>query len=188
MIEGCRRLRGRTKIFIFSLVNVSGEISSDKLNDKIILKELAWMDDPRILIIPLYVEQQVLKEKGLKIFTTPRSHSVPIDNAMSVDLSELSCKDSGWRLFKRNQGVLKKNSIQNKPNEIGPGEYVFNQWGDVLGITLNNEHLFWMKDLGSRLRANSRTLLGGMFDQGKTQSLLERLIQTYKRLDDALKD
>ena len=69
-----------------------------------------------------------------------------------------------------------------------PREYVFNQRGDVLGITLNNDYLFWMKNLGSRLRAGSRTLLGGNFEEEKTNFQLQRGIEIYKRLDDVLKN
>ena len=172
----------------FSLVNVFGEISSAKLSDKILLKEFAWMDDPRILIIPLYIDPQVLRDNGLKLFTTPASHSVPIENAMSVDLYELSSRNSSWRLFPGNKGLLKNISAQHKFHEMRPREYVFNQRGDVLGITLNNDYLFWMKNLGSRLRAGSRTLLGGNFEEEKTNFHLQRGIEIYKRLDDVLKN
>ena len=37
-----------------SLVSVKGEINRGKLNQPIVVREIAFMDDPRIIIIPLY--------------------------------------------------------------------------------------------------------------------------------------
>ena len=57
-----------------TLVSVTGTISSPKLKEPIIVKEVAFMDDPRILIIPLYVNPTDLrKTTNLEFFNAPQN-------------------------------------------------------------------------------------------------------------------
>ena len=54
-------------------------------------------------------------------------------------------------------------------------DLVFSQKGELLGIMVNNDYAFHVKNLGSRLHSGSRTVLGDAFDAQKTNTLLSSL-------------
>ena len=59
-----------------SLISVKGQISGKKLKSPIPVREIAFMDDPRIIIIPLYLDPQKLVETtDLEIFSAPQTHT-----------------------------------------------------------------------------------------------------------------
>ena len=56
------------------LTEVSGQISSPKLKNAIEVKEVAFMDDPRILIVPLYINPKELeKTSEIEVFNAPQN-------------------------------------------------------------------------------------------------------------------
>ena len=56
------------------LTEVSGQINSPKLNNAIEVKEVAFMDDPRILIVPLYINPKELeKTSEIEVFNAPQN-------------------------------------------------------------------------------------------------------------------
>ena len=57
-----------------SLVSVKGEINSEKLNQPISIREIAFMDDPRIIIIPLYLDPKKLVDTNdIEIFSAHKN-------------------------------------------------------------------------------------------------------------------
>ena len=57
----------------------------------------------------------------------------------------------------------------------GKGDLVFSQKGELLGIMVNNDYAFHVKNLGSRIHNGSRTVLGESFDSVKTNPLMASL-------------
>ncbi|MEK9633367.1 MAG: hypothetical protein VW622_05965, partial [Opitutae bacterium] len=56
------------------LIKVSGSIASPKLKTPIPVKEIAFMDDPRILIVPLYVNPvELRKSSSIELFGSPKN-------------------------------------------------------------------------------------------------------------------
>ena len=57
-----------------SLVSVKGEITAEKLKQPITIREIAFMDDPRIIIIPLYLDpKELIETTDIEIFSGPEN-------------------------------------------------------------------------------------------------------------------
>ena len=61
----------------------------------------------------------------------------------------------------------------------GKGDIVFSQRAELLGIMVNGDYAFHVKNLVSRIQIDSRTLLGSSFQPDKTNDLLRNL---YRKL------
>ncbi len=71
-----------------SLISVKGQITGKKLKSPIPIREIAFMDDPRIIIIPLYVDPvKLAKTTDLKIFSAPQNPYL-FSEAVVVDSKE----------------------------------------------------------------------------------------------------
>ena len=57
----------------------------------------------------------------------------------------------------------------------GKGDLIFSQKGELLGILVNNNYAFHVKNLGARIHSGSRTVLGSGFIAEKTNPLLSSL-------------
>jgi hypothetical protein len=57
----------------------------------------------------------------------------------------------------------------------GKGDLVFSQKAELLGIMVNGDYAFHVKNLGGRIEGGSRTILGNAFDPAKTNPLLQSL-------------
>ena len=57
----------------------------------------------------------------------------------------------------------------------GKGDLVFSQKAELLGIMVNGDYAFHIKNLGSRIHGGSRTLLENSFDALKTNNLLREM-------------
>ncbi|MBO26714.1 MAG: hypothetical protein CMI33_09015 [Opitutales bacterium] len=161
------------------LVSVSGEITSPKLKAPIPVKEIAFMDDPRILIVPLYLNPVTLKkESSIEIFEAPTNPYL-FSEAVVVDAKQgrfgqtdfiRDEKDSRYIKVKHNHFAFITGSF-----DPGKGDLVFSQKGELLGIMVNNDYAFHVKNLGSRIHGGSRTILGDSFAAEKTNGLLSSL-------------
>ena len=60
----------------------------------------------------------------------------------------------------------------------GKGDIVFSKKGELLGIMVNNDYAYHVKNLGSRIHGGSRTTLGSVFNPTKTNSLMTSLNKT----------
>ena len=55
---------------------MKGQITSAKLDKPVEIREIAFMDDPRIIIIPLYINPKDLaKNSDIEIFSAPQNLS-----------------------------------------------------------------------------------------------------------------
>jgi hypothetical protein len=52
---------------------------------------------------------------------------------------------------------------------------VFSQKGELLGIMVNNDYAFHVKNLGARIHSGSRTTMGDKFNSSQTNKLMVSL-------------
>ena len=64
----------------------------------------------------------------------------------------------------------------------GKGDLVFSQKAELLGIMVNGDYAFHVKNLGSRIQGGSRTLLGSSFEADRTNVLLKDLSKSLSGL------
>ena len=172
------------------LVSVSGTISGDRLSKPLEVKEIAFMDDPRILIVPLYANPQELTKSGLELFQAPQNPFL-FDDAVVVDV-----KDSRFGQTKclRDEKDGRYIEVDEKHFAFltgafnpGKGDLVFSQKAELLGIMVNGDYAFHVKNLGSRIEGGSRTLLGSSFQAEKTNTLLRELNKNLSGLNKKFK-
>jgi hypothetical protein len=172
------------------LVSVTGTISGDRLSKPLEVKEIAFMDDPRILIVPLYANPQELMKSGLELFQAPQNPFL-FDDAVVVDV-----KDSRFGQTKclRDEKDGRYIEVDEKHFAFltgafnpGKGDLVFSQKAELLGIMVNGDYAFHVKNLGSRIEGGSRTLLGSSFQAEKTNTLLRELNKNLSGLNKKFK-
>ena len=69
----------------------------------------------------------------------------------------------------------------------GKGDMVFSQKAELLGIMVNGDYAFHVKNLGGRIQGGSRTLLGSSFQPEKTNDLLRELNKNLSGLSKKFK-
>jgi hypothetical protein len=177
----------RLEPFHRKLVEVSGTITGKGIKTPILVNEIAFMDDPRMLIVPVYVNPRELEEKNdVKLFRTPKDPHM-FSEAVVVDVGH---SNFGQTDFIRD-GVdgryirVKHNRFTFITGKFDPGkgDLVFAKSGEVLGIMVNNDYAFHIQNLGARIRMGTRTPLGKSFDAPKTTDLLESLGKSLKSLE-----
>lgn len=172
------------------LVAVTGQISGSKLKAPLPVREIAFMDDPRILIVPLYANPQDLTESGVTLFHAP-SNPFLFDDAVVVDV-----KDNRFGQTKCLRDEQDGRYIEVDENHFafltgvfnpGKGDLVFSQKAELLGIMVNGDYAFHIKNLGSRIQGGSRTLLGSSFQADKTNALLRDMNKNLSGLSKKFK-
>ena len=161
------------------LVSVSGQITGAKLKEPIEVKEIAFMDDPRIIIVPLYINPDQLRQSSeIELFRAPENPFL-FDDAVVIDV-----KDGRFGQTKclRDENDGRYIEVDEKHFAFltgafnpGKGDLVFSQKAELLGIMINGDYAFHVKNLGGRIESGSRTILGGSFDPQKTNPLLTNL-------------
>jgi hypothetical protein len=161
------------------LVSVNGQITGSKLKTPLEVKEIAFMDDPRMIIVPLYANpQDLVKSSGIELFRAPENPFL-FDDAVVVDV-----KDSRFGQTKCLRDEKDGRYIEVDERHFafltgafnpGKGDLVFSQKAELLGIMVNGDYAFHVKNLGGRIEGGSRTLLGNSFDADKTNTLLRDL-------------
>ncbi len=164
------------------LTEVSGQISGSKLGNPIQVKEVAFMDDPRILIVPLYISPSELeKTSEIEVFNAPENPYL-FSEAVIVDSKEGRFRQTDFVRDERDSRYIKVShsnfSFLTGKFDPGKGDLVFSQKGELLGIMVNNDYAFHIKNLGSRINKQSRTTLGKVFDPNKTNPLMTSLKKT----------
>lgn len=162
-----------------NLVEVSGRISSPLLKAPLLVKEVAFMDDPRILIVPLYISPKTLKEESLiNVFEAPENPYL-FSEAVVVDAKKGKFGQTDFVRDEKDSRYIKVShssfAFITGAFDPGKGDLVFSQRGELLGIMVNNNYAFHVKNLGARIHAGSRTILGDSFDSSKTNDLLGSL-------------
>ena len=172
------------------LVSVTGTITGSKLKKPLQVKEIAFMDDPRILIVPLYANPKELEKTGLELFKAPQNPFL-FDDAVVVDV-----KDGRFGQTKclRDEKDGRYIEVDEKHFAFltgafnpGKGDIVFSQRAELLGIMVNGDYAFHVKNLGSRIQGGSRTLLGSSFQPDKTKDLLRELNKNLSGLSKKFK-
>ena len=164
------------------LTEVSGQISSPKLNNPLQIKEVAFMDDPRILIVPLYINPSELeKTSEIEVFNAPENPYL-FSEAVIVDSKKGRFGQTDFVRDERDSRYIKVShsnfAFLTGKFDPGEGDLVFSQKGELLGIMVNNNYAFHVKNLGSRIHNGSRTTLGKVFDPTKTNPLMSSLKKT----------
>ena len=162
-----------------SLVSVTGSIKSPKLKEPIVVKEVAFMDDPRILIIPLYLDPKDLrKTTSLEFFNAPENPHL-FSEAVVIDSKQGKFGQTDFVRDEKDSRYIKVSHTNfafiTGAFDPGKGDLVFSQKGELLGIMVNNNYAFHVKNLGSRIHSGSRTVLGDSFSAPKTNPLLTSL-------------
>ena len=176
------RLQPRSR----SLLTVKGQITSEKLDKPIAIREIAFMDDPRIIIIPLYINPKDLaKNSDIEIFSAPKNPYL-FSEAVIIDSKE---RRFGQTNFIRDEKDSRYIKVEHESFAFFTGKFdparsdlVFSQKGELLGIMVNNNYAFHVKNLGARLHSGSRTLLGSSFEPAKTNNLLASLVKNLSGL------
>lgn len=172
------------------LVSVNGQITGPKFKESLQVKEIAFMDDPRIIIVPLYANPGELAKTGIELFMAPENPFL-FDDAVVVDV-----KDGRFGQTKclRDEKDGRYIEVDEKHFAFltgafnpGKGDLVFSQKAELLGIMVNGDYAFHVKNLGSRIHGGSRTLLGGSFQAEKTNTLLYDLSKKLAGLDKKFK-
>ncbi|NDH17737.1 MAG: hypothetical protein EBY48_11825 [Opitutae bacterium] len=172
------------------LVSVTGTITGSKLTKPLQVKEIAFMDDPRILIVPLYANPKDLEKTGLELFSAPQNPFL-FDDAVVVDV-----KDGRFGQTKclRDEKDGRYIEVDEKHFAFltgafnpGKGDMVFSQKAELLGIMVNGDYAFHVKNLGGRIQGGSRTLLGSSFQPEKTNDLLHELNKNLSGLSKKFK-
>ena len=161
------------------LTEVSGQISSPKLNNAIEVKEVAFMDDPRILIVPLYINPKELeKTSEIEVFNAPQNPYL-FSEAVVVNAKSGRFGQTDFIRDERDSRYIKVSHTNfafiTGKFDPGKGDLVFSQKGELLGIMVNNDYAFHVKNLGSRIHNGSRTTLGNTFNPTKTNPLMASL-------------
>ena len=157
------------------LIKVSGLITSPKLKTPIQVKEIAFMDDPRILIVPLYVNPAELrKTSSLELFGSPKNPYL-FSEAVVVDAKERRFGQTDFMRDERDARYIEvshtKFAFVTGAFDPGKGDLVFSQKGEVLGVMVNRDYAFHVKNLGARIHGGSRTIMGPSFNASKTNDL-----------------
>ena len=173
------------------LVSVTGQISGSKLKTPLEVKEIAFMDDPRMIIVPLYANpQDLVKSSGLELFGAPQNPFL-FDDAVVVDV-----KDSRFGQTKCLRDEKDSRYVEVDERHFafltgafnpGKGDLVFSQKAELLGIMVNGDYAFHVKNLAGRIEGGSRTLLGDSFDADKTNILLQNLKKKLSGLNKKFK-
>jgi len=173
------------------LVSVTGQITGSNLKSPIPVREVAFMDDPRILIVPLYANPDEVKaSSGIELFQAPQNPFL-FDDAVVVDV-----KDGRFGQTKCLRDEKDGRYIEVDERHFafltgafnpGKGDLVYSQKAELLGIMVNGDYAFHVKNLGSRIHPGSRTLLGDSFDADKTNTLLRDLQKNLSGLSKKFK-
>ena len=161
------------------LTEVSGQINSPKLKNAIEVKEVAFMDDPRILIVPLYINPKELeKTSEIEVFNAPQNPYL-FSEAVVVNAKSGRFGQTDFIRDERDSRYIKVSHTNfafiTGEFDPGKGDLVFSQKGELLGIMVNNDYAFHVKNLGSRIHNGSRTTLGNTFNPIKTNPLMSSL-------------
>ncbi len=161
------------------LTEVSGQINSPKLKNAIEVKEVAFMDDPRILIVPLYINPKELeKTSEIEVFNAPQNPYL-FSEAVVVNAKSGRFGQTDFIRDERDSRYIKVSHTNfafiTGKFDPGKGDLVFSQKGELLGIMVNNDYAFHVKNLGSRIHNGSRTTLGNTFNPIKTNPLMASL-------------
>ena len=173
------------------LVAVSGLITSPKLNQPIEVKEIAFMDDPRIMIVPLYVNPQELRKASeIELFQAPENPFL-FDDAVVIDVKDGRFGQTKCQRDEKDGRYIevdeKHFAFLTGAFNPGKGDLVFSQKAELLGIMVNGDYAFHVKNLGGRIESGSRTILGNSFDPQKTNPLLKTLNRKLAGLNQKFK-
>ena len=147
-----------------NLVAVSGNITGSKLKTPIPVKEIAFMDDPRIMIVPLYADPEELrKSTGLELFHAPENPFL-FDDAVVIDVNDGRFGQTKCLRDEKDGRYIevdeKHFAFLTGAFNPGKGDLVFSQKAELLGIMVNGDYAFHIKNLGSRIHGGSRHCWG----------------------------
>lgn len=173
------------------LVSVTGSVSSPKFKSPLVIREVAFMDDPRIMIVPLQVNPEELAASSqIELFSAPENPFL-FDEAIVIDVQDgrfgqTKClrDEKDGRYIEVDERHFAFLTGEFNP---GKGDLVFSQKAELLGIMVNGDYAFHVKDLRRRLLIDSRTPLGDSFTPEKTNDLLQSMKKKLFGLDKKFK-
>ena len=160
------------------LISVEGSITSDHLQKPIPLGQVAFLDDPRILIIPVFSPLKNLREAGLSIFE-PVVEPHVFAEAVVIDSDDYNFGQTSFTRDPKNERYVRMQrkffSFLRGEFEASEGDLVFSKTGQVLGIMVNDDYAFVFKDLSKKIRSESITYVGERFKMEVTMRTLASL-------------
>ncbi len=169
------------------LISVEGSISGGRLSKPIPLAQVAFLEDPRVLIIPVFTPLKDLAAGGLTVFEPVNDPHV-FANAVVVDSDAYNFGETSFTRDPRNEGYvnLRKKFLSFLRGEFqaSEGDLVFAQTGQVLGIMVNDDYAFVFKDMTKRIRRDSITYVGDRFNNTTTTRTLAQLGKSLSGMEE----
>ena len=142
------------------------------------LAQVAFLDDPRILIIPVFSPLKSLAEGGLTVFQ-PVDDPHVFSQAVVVDSDAYNFGETSFTRDPKNGRYiqLRKKFLSFLRGEFqaSEGDLVFAKTGQVLGIMVNDDYAFVFKDMTKNIRRESITYVGDRFNNTATTRTLAQL-------------
>jgi len=169
------------------LVSVEGSISAERLSKPIPVAQVAFLDDPRILIIPVFSSLKNLSDSGLSVFQ-------PVDNphvfskAVVVDSDAYNFGETSFTRDPKDERYVRLQkkflSFLRGEFQASEGDLVFAKTGEVLGIMVNDNHAFVFKNMTKRIRRDSITYVGDRFNNSAATRTLAQLGKSLSRVNE----
>jgi archaellum component FlaC len=155
------------------LVSVQGTISGERLEKNIPIAQVAFLDDPRILIIPI-----INPPSGVAVFQ-PVANPHVFAEAVVVDSDAYNFGETTFTRDAKNERYVRLRkkffSFLRGEFQASQGDLVFSKTGQVLGIMVNDDYAFVFKDMNKRIRRDSITFVGDRFNNTATTRTLAHL-------------
>tara|TARA_B100000959_G_scaffold284397_1_gene355919 strand:+ start:1492 stop:3216 length:1725 start_codon:yes stop_codon:yes gene_type:complete len=169
------------------LLSVEGTISGERLPEDIPVAQVAFLDDPRILLVPVFSTVENLTASGLSVFR-PVSNPHVFANAVVVDSDAYNFGETSFTRDPKDERYvhLRKKflSFLRGQFQASEGDLVFAKTGEVLGIMANDDHAFVFKDMTERIRRESITYVGERFDSAATSRTLAQLAKSLNGVNE----
>ena len=169
-----------------TLVEVDGSISGDRLGEAIPIEQVAFLNDPKVFIIPLLTPLDELASSGLRVFKPVKNPHV-FANAVVVDSDTYNFGETSFTRDPKNEHYirLRKKFLSFLRGEFSPskGDLVFAKTGEVLGIMVNDEYAYVFKNVLKNVDKNSRFFVGEGFDKDLAKRTLTSLGTKLSKLD-----
>jgi TPR repeat protein len=162
-----------------------GEVKSSKLLNPIELKEIAFVYDPRLIIVPLYINPDEINTiEFFQLASSPdllgQANIFSYTKGLFLKGAFTSSSYANYIKFLRQRSFY---------SSVTPtkGNYAFSLDGELVGVMMNKNYAYHVKDLGQNIYSDSRTKIGSSFDEDKFHELLENLRLKYEQIDDDYK-
>ena len=170
----------------FLLKEIWGEVKSSKLLNPIELQEIAFVYDPRLIFVPLSINPDEIKTIEffqLASSTDPLGQVNIFSNTDGLFLKGAFTK-TGYNYYIKFFRQQTKAKMTITPTI---GNYAFSFDGELVGVMMNKNYAYYVKDLVQNLYPAPKTRIGPSFEEDKFHELLENMRVKYEQIDDDYK-